>query len=411
MKTKWKIILAVLLVVVIIGFLAYQNLKGIEAAVVEVQPGNIASTFKEEGIVSAAFEQNVFALYSGEVLEAAEEGREVKVGDLLVSISTKEADYQLQQLRAQVKSVQGQQSGSFQKPLESQIASQKLLVEQAQRDSSAYKTNLERLKVLYEAGGISKKDLEDAQNLALGAENNLAIQKQALVQIQASGSGTAQFYAGQIEALQAQINFLEYQKRRNRVTASINGVVGNVMVKKGDLAAAGSPLLSVFQPASYELELYLLTSDIGSIHEGMDVDLILETKEKDHMFTGTVKTIAPAAISRISALGLEEQRVKVIITWKDTQGVVVSPGYRIDAEFTADQQDNVLIVPKTTLFPYEDGEAVWVVRNGKAAIQPVKTGFETNRDTVITEGLKAGDLVILNPQLEGLQAGKKIITN
>lgn len=67
-----------------------------------------------------------------------------------------------------------------------------------------------------------------------------------------------------------------------------------------------------------------------------------------------------------------------------------------------------MIVPRTALFPYNSGDAVWVVRDGRARVQPVKTGFNNNRDVVIIEGLNEGDMVILNPQLEGLREGKKI---
>ena len=65
MKNKWKIILSVILALFVIAFMTYEAWKGIEAEVVEVQPGSIAATFKEEGIVMAAIEQNVFALYPG----------------------------------------------------------------------------------------------------------------------------------------------------------------------------------------------------------------------------------------------------------------------------------------------------------------------------------------------------------
>ncbi len=409
MKTKWKIILSVLLAVVVIGFMVSENFKAMEASVLEVQPGSIATTFKEEGIVEPVLKQNVYAFYTGEIIEVAvDEGQIVKAGDILVLINTKDIDSQLQQLSAQLKSVIGEQSGTYQKPYESQVVSQKLLVEQAAEDLAVYQANLERMKILFEAGAVSEQDFQDAQHVTASAENNLALQEQALLLLNESSSGTTQYYAGRIEALQAQINLLEYQKQKNQLTAAIDGVVGNVSAKKGDLVVAGNPLLNIFQTSSYELEVFILTSDVGSIQQGMKVDLILETKDKDQVFQGTVKDIAPSAVAKTSALGLEEQRVKVTIVWKDTNEIKVFPGYRIEAEFTTDQRDNVLIVPKTALFPYEEGEAVWLVSGGKAEIKPVQTGFETNRDIIIEKGLTAGDLVILNPQLEGLKEGKRI---
>ena len=415
MKLKWKLVLSVLLVLLLAGFLLLENFKGIEAAVLEVQPGNIAATFKEEGTVVAGSAQNVSALYSGEILRVAvSEGQKVKAGDLLILFNTKEIDFQIQQLKAQIKSIRGEQSGVYQKPYGAQIASQKLLVENAKKDLANYQMNLARIEALYSGGAVSAKDLQDARYLTASAENNLKQQEQALLLLDESSkprTGTAQLYAGQIEALQAQMELLAYQKQKNRIIAEVSGVVGDVSVKNGDLAMTGSPLLDIFKPGSYKLEVYVLTADVGSIQPGMAVDLILEKKDKDQIFKGRVKRIAPSAVSKISALGLEEQRVKVTIVWESTPGIDVFPGYRIDAEFTTDKKTHVLIVPKVALFPYQNGDAVWVVSHGQAVIRPVIKSFETKRDVVIDEGLTAGDLVILNPQLEGLKAGKRITVN
>jgi len=409
---KWKIVFSALLALGVAGYLFFNSQKGIEAPVLEVQPGSIAATFKEEGVVVAGSEQNVLALYGGEISAVTvSEGQQVRAGDLLAEINTREIDFQLQQLQAQLKSVRGQQSGAYQKPYAAEIASQRLLVERAENDLAAYQTNLKRIEELYTGGAVSEKDLQDARQMASGAANNLALQQQALRLLDESSNpqrGTAQFFAGQIEALEAQIDLLEYQKQKNRITAAISGVVGNVTVKVGDLVATGSPLLHIFKTGSYKLEVFVLAADVASVRPGMAVDLILETKDGDHVFPGQVKRIAPSAVAKTSALGLEEQRVKVTIVWTTTGGVKLFPGYRMDAEFTTDQRKNVLIVPKVALFPYEDGDAVWLVQEGKAVIRPVRKGFETNRDVVVEEGLAAGDLIIINPQLEGLTEGKKI---
>ena len=124
-------------------------------------------------------------------------------------------------------------------------------------------------------------------------------------------------------------------------------------------------------------------------------------------YEGTVAKIAPAALEKLSALGLVERRVKVTI---DLDGDVnaLRPGYTLDVEFTTHRQEGKLVVPKTVVFPYDKGDAVWVVREGKAVIQPVTTGLETGTDVVIEEGLQPGDKVIINPKLEGLKEGKKV---
>ena len=77
----------------------------------------------------------------------------------------------------------------------------------------------------------------------------------------------------------------------------------------------------------------------------------------------------------MSALGLMEQRIKLEIKPELPKNLIVKPGYALDVIFTIDKQENKLIVPKTVLFPYQDGEALWVVRNNTAHIQPARNRF------------------------------------
>lgn len=152
----------------------------------------------------------------------------------------------------------------------------------------------------------------------------------------------------------------------------------------------------------------------------MEVDLILDRKAgdniRDNILKGTVQSIAPTAVETISPLGLAEQRVKVLVLIEPTADSFAKeqienlfPGYKLDVEFTLDKRENELVVPKTALFPYGEKEALWVVRNGKAEVQPVEKGFENEKEAAITKGLQQGDMVILNPRLEGLKEGKKIV--
>ncbi|MDW7674484.1 MAG: HlyD family efflux transporter periplasmic adaptor subunit, partial [Bacillota bacterium] len=158
-----------------------------------------------------------------------------------------------------------------------------------------------------------------------------------------------------------------------------------------------------------EIEVFIRASEVASIDNGMSIKLTQNRKGENVDFEGTIIKIAPTAVETISALGLTEQRVKLNIDPKTPEELKLFPGYKLDVEFTIDERNNVIVVPKTVLFPYQTGEALWVIRDGVAEIQPVETGFNNDRNIVITSGLVAGDLVILNPQLEGLTAGKAII--
>ncbi len=168
------------------------------------------------------------------------------------------------------------------------------------------------------------------------------------------------------------------------------------------------PLMTIFQEDAYQVEVYVLAEDVTFLEKGMEVTLIQNRKGQDITFPGIIGEISPTATKKLSPLGLEEQRVKVTVDFTSEAHNRLLPGSKLDVEFTTDKRENQLVVPQTALFPYEKGSALWVVRQGRARIQPVTEGFATNEHVVIEKGLNPGDLVILNPQLEGLKEGKKI---
>jgi HlyD family secretion protein len=241
------------------------------------------------------------------------------------------------------------------------------------------------MKELYEAGAISQKEYEDAWNTV-----------------------NSQYYPGQIDALKAQIDMLQYKIDESKVCAPIEGIVSGLELKKGMIAMAGEHLMTIIQKSDYGVETYILTEDVANISNGMKVEIIQDNKGEDIVFTGEVEEIASSAIEKTSALGLIEQRIKVTIKFDEPQNLLLRPGYALDIQFTTQTKEDCFIVPKTALFPYQEGDALWVVRNNKAEVQKVTKSLENDREVVITKGLNIGDQVILNPQLEGLKEGIKI---
>lgn len=362
MKKKGKLITGILLLLAVIGYFTLGNNQSLKADLLEVQPGTIAQTFTEEGRVVPEKEIPLYTTNGGKVTKlAVHEGQKVRKGSFLFSFDTTELTLQLHQLQGQLKSIR------------------------AQQELELSQLELDKKKQLYEMGAISQKEYEDALNTA-----------------------NSSYYPGQIEALQAQIDAVKYKINESTVYAPANGTVAKLEIKEGIFLNPGTPLMTVYQNEQYLVEVYVLTEDAIHIQPGMKVQLIQDNQKKDLVFTGRVKKIAPSAEEKTSALGLLEQRLKITISPIMPENLQLKPGYALDVQFTVDEQENVLTVPKTALFLYKNGEALWVVRKNTAQIQPVKTGFENEQEIVITEGLKVGDSVILDPQLEGLKEGIKI---
>lgn len=362
MKKKAKIILGGLFLVALVLFLVFNKSNELEAKLLAVQPRTIAKTFTEEGLVKSAQEYPLYTTFGGKIIDLRmQEGQQVQQGELLLTFDTTELRFELQQLQGQLKSVQ------------------------AEQELEISKLDLAKLKQLYEIGAISQKEYEDALHTA-----------------------NSNYYPGQIEALRAQIESLQYKLKQSSVYAPASGIISQLDLKEGMVLASGAPLCTIYQKETYLVEGYVLTEDAIHIHPDMEVKLIQDNKEQDIRFKGLVQKIAPTAEEKMSALGLLEQRLKVTIEPELPESLILKPGYALDIEFTINKQEDKLVVPKTILFPYQGSEALWVVRENTAQIQPVETGFENERDIVIEKGLKTGDLVLLDPQLEGLKTGIRI---
>ncbi|RNC28919.1 MAG: Nickel and cobalt resistance protein CnrB [Candidatus Dichloromethanomonas elyunquensis] len=362
MKRKWKIILGSLVLVVIIIMTVFQVTKPLEAGLLSVKRESIAKTFKEEGIVRAKKESQVYSVYGGKITGVnVMEGDQVKHGDLLVSIDSQELHYQIQSLQAQMRSIE------------------------AQKGLQELTIDLETKKLLYEAGVLSKKEYEEAANTV-----------------------NSDYYPALIAVVKEQINQFNYQLSQRNALSPVSGTVTNLAVKEGMVVTPGAALLSVVSGDTFNIEVYVLTEDASLIEPQMPVNLIQNNKGGNVAFSGVVDRIAPSAVEKLSTLGLIEQRLKVTIIPEIPKNLVLKPGYALDVEFTLGKAENQLVVPKTALFPYHTGDALWVVRNGTAIISSVKKGFENDRNVAISEGLEEGALVILNPKLAGLKEGKKI---
>lgn len=411
MERHFKWIISGILALGIGGYFVYSNSKPLDTELLEVKVQTVSQTFKEEGIVTATMERPVFSVINGKIINIpVKEGQEINKGDLLVEIDAKDLEYQLGQLKAQLESIKGQEKQANKSPYTAQIKQQQLMIEEIKRQINIGKEDYNRIKTLYDSGAVSKKELDDAENRVKQLENNLMQQEQALELIQEQAKplpGTDQYFNGLEESVNEQIDHLEYLLANKRIVASMDAIIKELPVKEGAMVTSQTPLMTLASDDEFEVEVYLLTEDVVNVSEGMKVTLIQERKNGDLSFDGTVTKIAPAAEETISALGLTEQKVKVTIT-PGENAPELRPGYALDVMFTSLEQANKLAVPKVVLFPYGEGDALWIVKNGKAAIQEVETGMETEELVVIEKGIKAGDLVIKNPQLEGLEEGKKV---
>ena len=160
---------------------------------------------------------------------------------------------------------------------------------------------------------------------------------------------------------------------------------------------AGEPVLEIGDLALLEVRVDLLSMDAVRIRSDMEV--ILERWGEDQALQGRVRRIEPSGFTRVSALGVDEQRVPVLveITSPRDQWVFLGDGYRVEARFILWQGDEVIHIPTSALFRHQDRWAVFVVEDERARLREVSSARRSGLWTQITEGLAAGELVITHP--------------
>ncbi|MEW5919851.1 MAG: efflux RND transporter periplasmic adaptor subunit [Bacillota bacterium] len=412
MKKKVKWILWFLLILAVVAYSLFAYLQPLAAPLLEVRPQAVEKSFTESGTVISALEQDLFSLAGGKILALhTRQGAEVRAGDLLVAMDTQELKFQLDQLEGQLLSTQGQESIALRNPSPAHAEQQRLAIRQAEMLVERAQTDYAHLTELHEAGAVSRKTLEEGENALFEAENLLARQKLALDLLHEQLTpppGTREQFAGLRESLQAQKALLEHQINQSSVFAPFDGIIKDVFVKEGAVTLPGTPLLSIFQPGNYQVEVFLLTGDMEQVQPGMPVSITYAGSIRDYHFEGKVYAVAPTAVETVSALGLVEQRVKVTVAPAGNIEIL-RPGYEVDVKFVTHREEEKLSVPRTAVFTDNGTDALWVVQQGRAEIRQVKKGLETDEKVVIEEGLHSGDQIIRNPRLAGLAEGKRVV--
>lgn len=387
------------------------NAMPLSVKVITMHPKDFSKGFTEEAEVMAAQEWLIFNSVEGNVESLkVQNGDSVKKGEVLLEISKNDLNYQLEGLKAQLLSLEGQRLQNYKTPYEAQVAQQTLIIKLAEKDVQTEESNLTRMKALYDAGSISRVQYEDAEMTLEKAKNVLEQQKLGLNLIyeqHQTSQGTELYYSNQKKALQAQIDQLADKLSKAVVVAPQNGIIKDLSLKEGNLIPQGQQIMTVFTNEVYKLESYVLASDALDIKVGSTVQVTQATSSGHKLFEGKVSAVDISAIERISPLGLKENRVKItILLAENSQEVVL--GSNVDVKFTTLEVSNQLMIPKTALFPYQEGDAVWMIEDGKGKIQAVKKGLENDSQVIIEQGLSKDDRILQDPNLKELKEGKRL---
>lgn len=191
------------------------------------------------------------------------------------------------------------------------------------------------------------------------------------------------------------------------VASPVGGRVLRVFKESEGAVNVGEPVMEVGNPEKLDVRVDVLSADAVQIKKGTPV--LFERWGGDNALEGTVRTVEPGGFTKISSLGVEEQRVVVIVDITTPAEVwqKLGDGYRLEASFIIWEDKDVLQVPASALFRTGNQWAVFVDSNGKARRRLVQIGRQNGLATQILAGLKAGDSVVTHPD-DAIEDGTSI---
>lgn len=332
-------------------------------------------TIEEQGRTRARDPFIVAAPISGRLLRPAfEPGDEVEAGAIIARIAVPPDDRRTEAMaQANLAAAQARRAAA-----ESVVAEAESAVARARREE-------ERRAELFKTGMATPEELEFYGQAVVSAEARLASMRAAL-------------QAADAEVASAQSRLLGSTADDTDgildVTAPVAGTVYRVFEENERVLPAGTPLYALSHDNALEIVVDLVTQDAVRVSAGQP--LRLTGWGGNEVLEGYVARIEPQAFTKVSALGVEEQRVNVIGTLQ-----AVPPGlgaeYRVEAAIVVAQHDDVLTVPSSAVFRRGETWQVFTVEEGRARLRTLVVG-ERNRDFIeVREGLQPGAEVIEFP--------------
>ncbi|MBI4785307.1 MAG: HlyD family efflux transporter periplasmic adaptor subunit [Oscillatoriophycideae cyanobacterium NC_groundwater_1537_Pr4_S-0.65um_50_18] len=323
----------------------------------------------------------------------------------------------VQQARTRIQAATARQQQA-----EASVSQARAALTQAQRDR-------DRAQQLATTGAIAQQDREVAElNATTKAEELetaiLAAQAEASeVEVARAALAVVQqeqrdpdyllhVYDARIASTEAELANLQDEAARTNIYAPGAGRVLRIHQKSAQFVTAGTPLLEIGDPAKLELVIDVLSTDAVQIKPGNPI-LMDQGQDQDISSTSVqakVRSIEPAAFTKVSALGVEEQRVNVIGDFIDS-AQLLGDAYRVDTRIVIWQGENILKTPISSLFRCHQSDwCVFVVKQGKARQRQIAVGHRSDRDAEVRQGLNPEETVILYPTeqiKEGIQVSSR----
>ena len=437
----WKWLVVIFLVGGVVVYRILMPPPALELDLATVARGRISEYIEEEGKTRLDREKQIYPSmvgYLGPV--AVEIGQKIRQGKVIARIEDIEIKRQIDSLNAEIRALQAQNIGIDQsKPKKDEYEKARLLIKQARgnlkivrQELATLTTNfaqterdLRRTIRLFDEGAATvqqkeaietryhseRRALQKQQEVVTVTGDSISVAEANLAILQDTVDDREylrQVYQAQTEGLQARIAILRNNLKKTELIAPFAGVVLEKTTRGNTQLSFVTPdyyIVKIGDLASIEIQVDLLSDDIHRLEIGQRAE-IYGPALGQRQVAAKVAQIYPSAFTKISSLGIEQQRVTVILHFDNTQARL-QPGYRVDVKIFTRVVDQTLIIPTQAVFTLVRQKHVFVVKDGKTKLQAIQVGIETDDLTEVLSGLKPGEQIVANPGND-LTAGQRV---
>ena len=387
-RNRWLLLLVVVLVAAAVFWSAQPKPIVVETAQIEMGP--LSVMISEQGKTRARERYTVAAPIGGLLTRTSlQNGDRVEAGQLLVQIMPAPIDSRARAIAEADLATARARAQQF-------VAEVKAA--RSMRDEA--KAEAERRKQLHAKGLIGAETRDQYAQAAVAAENGLA---SAIAAERAARAAVASARARLLGEGGAAAAFVDGSEGV-AVYAPVAGQILRVHEESQRVVSSGAPLFDLGGVAGLELVIDLLTEEAVQVRPGNRV--VVSAWGGAVPLIATVRYVEPGAFTKISTLGVEEQRVNVIADLNDAEPSL-GAGYRIEAAIEVWANDQVLRVPNSALFRRQGQWQAFAVVGGVAEAVEVSLGHRGVDSSEVLEGLAEGDVVVVFPP-EGLTDGASV---
>ena len=367
----------------------------------------LKETMRETGIIKSGRSASLSPSFDGTASVYVELGDRVKKGQLIAEVDPENIENAISQINAQISSLSGQKNATgISNPQGREIEVQKILVENTKRSLDKAVSDLEKAESLLAAGGISESELEVIRSSTKDIESELRIQENNLAAMENNSYAMNSYFNGQIQSLQSQKAALLSKRAKAQMLSPFDGIITSLNISDGGFVSPQMPVADISSADNKTVFSEIAANVAAELGEGDSVEIIYETKNSEKTFQGKITRISDFAVTSISSLGLEEQKMTVETFFEGIEDIPV--GYSLDINFVTIEKKDVFSIPKMCIFEKDGEDHIFKVEDGRIKTQKVRTGIETATMTEIIEGVEEGDAVVAEPDNEKLRDGTRV---